>query len=236
MCQRKGDVAYSCGSAENRTIRYADGILTMVYKSDTSVVKPCSNNLPRRTIITFRCDPSAGVGAPTFVEEEHCYYYFNWNTQYVCPSRKPGDCSIISDGNTFDLSILTKSNTSWLAVNGRKEAKGYTYYINVCASLNGDESLLKKYPKCRESAVCEIDPDGNERGIGMYKTAPVKLKESGLSLTYSGGRCPQYTENVTTTIKFVCKSTDLESPPALESRSWDDCSYVFTWHTGMKNR
>lgn len=231
VCQKKksSPEAHSCGSADDRTIRYADDVLTMVYKSGSQ----CSNNIARRTIITFQCDPSAGVGKPTFVEEEHCYYYFNWRTQYVCLSRKPGDCSVISDSKTFDLSILTKFNTSWLAINDRQKAHGYTYYINVCASLKGDKTLLKKYPKCSESAVCEVDPDGNERGIGMYKTAPQPVG-TGLSLTYSGGKCPQYAKNITTIIKFFCKTADLESPPELESRSWDDCSYVFTWGTGMK--
>ena len=233
VCQRKDKTseAHSCGSADDRTIRYADNVLTMVYKSGSH----CSNNIARRTIITFHCDPSAGVGEPTFVEEEHCYYYFNWRTQYVCPSRKPGDCSVVSDGKTFDLSILTKLNTSWLAVNDRKEAHGFTYYINVCASLKDDKSLIKKYPGCSGSAVCEVEPDGKERGIGMYKTAPQLAKSgSGLSLTYTGETCLQYGKNITTIIKFFCKTADLESPPELESKSWDDCSYVFTWSTGMK--
>ena len=60
VCQRKDKTseAHSCGSANDRTIRYADNVLTMVYKSGSH----CSNNIARRTIITFHCDPSAGVG------------------------------------------------------------------------------------------------------------------------------------------------------------------------------
>ena len=225
VCQisRNTSKAYSCGSAEDRTIRYADGILTMVYKGGS----PCSNNIHRRTIITFQCDPAGGLGSPTFVEEQHCYYYFNWKTKHVCPSRKPGACSVISEsGDTYDLSILTKLNTGWLAVGDSKKASGSTFYMNVCGSL---ASL--PYKKCHESAACEVKKDGTALGIGMFKRGPT-IKDKYLSLVYIGDKCGSFEKNITTTIKFVCKNKDLESPPELESNSWDGCDYVFTWATG----
>jgi hypothetical protein len=228
VCQIKTSTsqAYSCGNADDRIVRYADGYLTMVYKGGS----PCKTGIHRKTIITFRCDPAADVGEPTFVEEQHCYYYFEWKTSYVCPSRKAGACSVVSKGgDTYDLSILTKNtNITWLAVNDRKEASGYTYYINVCGSLP-----KMQYQECHESAACEVK-DGKGRGIGMYKTAPTISKSGSLSLVYTGGQCTGFGKMVITTIiKFICKNKDLESPPKLQSRSWDGCNYVFAWATGM---
>ena len=217
--------AVSCGNADYRSVRYADGDLTMIYKSGTA----CSN-INRRTIITFRCDPTIDVGAPKFLLEEHCYYYFEWRTRHVCPSRKPGACSVISNNQTYDLSILTKANTSWLVVNDRKEAAGFTYYINVCGSLAMDTRI--KTQKCRESAACEVHQNGEERGIGVYNATPA-FTSGSLRLVYPGGKCTGFAKNITTVIKFVCKSKDLESPPELESKSWDSCDYVLSWATGM---
>ena len=139
----------SCGSAKDPSIRYADGVLTLVYKGG----KPCSNSIRRRTIITFRCDASVDVGEPTFVEESHCYYYFEWKTRHVCPSRKPGVCSVVSkDGNTYDLSVLTIVDDSpWLALNERSRAVGSIFLINVCAPLP-----KIKYRECEGAAACEV--------------------------------------------------------------------------------
>jgi hypothetical protein len=232
VCQiktKRTSEAYSCGNADDRSVRYADGDLTMVYKGGS----PCKTGIHRRTIITFRCDPAANVGEPTFVIEDHCYYYFEWKTSYVCPSRKAGACSVVSkSGDTYDLSILTKNtNNTWLAVNDRKKASGYTYYINVCGSL-----AKMQYRECHESAACEVK-DGKGHGIGMYKTTPTISKSGSLSLIYTGGKCPGFVKkNITTIIKFICKNKDLESPPELESKSWDGCDYVFAWATGMIER
>lgn len=227
VCQIKKNVAaHSCGNADDRIVRYADGSLTMVYKGG----EPCKNGIRRRTIITFRCDPTVDVGQPKYLEEKYCYYYFEWRTRHVCPSRKPGACSVVSkNGETYDLSILTKVNASWLAVNDRREARGLTYFVNVCGTL---ASL--KYAECRESAACEVR-DGKGRGIGMYKTTPKFSKSGSLSLEYTAGKCAGYNKIITTTIKFICKSKDLESPPELELKSWDGCDYVFSWGTGKHN-
>jgi hypothetical protein len=220
--------AFSCGNAGYRSVRYADKELTMVYKRGT-VCK--SDNIERRTIITFKCDATVDVGNPTFLQEEHCYYYFEWRTRHVCPSRTPGACSVIDSNNkTRDLSILTKTNTSWLVVNNRKNAPGYTYYINVCGTLAKDKRI--KTQQCRESAACEVSPDGKELGIGAFEALPT-FSSGNLRLVYTGGNCEGFAKNITTIIKFVCKSKDLESPPELESKSWDGCDYVFSWATGM---
>ena len=233
VCQisKDGSKAFRCGSADDRSVRYADGDLTMVYKSGSA----CGNTIHRRTIITFRCNPAIDVGEPTFVEEQHCYYYFDWLTRHVCPSRTPGDCSVSrkqgETTETYDLSILTKVNTSWLAINARKGAGGFTYYINVCGSLAKDRRI--KSQECRDSAACEVSKDGKERAIGMYKKTPTFLS-GGLRLVYAGGKCTGFAKDITTIVKFICKSKDLESPPELESKSWDGCDYVFTWATGME--
>ncbi|XP_028411568.1 cation-independent mannose-6-phosphate receptor-like [Dendronephthya gigantea] len=224
VCQiLDGSKSHRCGNAKNPSIRYADGDLTMVYKDG----EVCSTKLPRRTIITFRCDPTVDVGEPTFVGEEHCYYFFQWRTRHVCPSRNPGACSVIS-GNTYDLSILTKTDKAkpWLAVNSRSNAKGYTYYINVCGSVGG-------HPECQKSGACEVKDDGKVRAIGMYNSSivPTISKSEGLTLVYTGPSCEGFNRIVTTKIKFRCKTKDLESPPELESRSWDGCDYIFTWDT-----
>ena len=225
-----GSKAFSCGNADKRRIRYADGDLTLVYQGGTV----CSGQIHRRTIITFRCDPTVDAGNPTYVEEQHCYYYFEWKTRHVCPSRNPGACSVVSsEGNTYDLSILTKSNKTkpWLAVNSRSNAKGYTYYINVCESVG-------KYPECRESGACEVKDDGTVRAIGLYNSSdiPTLSKSNDLSLLYTGPKCEGFSKDRTTKIKFRCKTKDLESPPELESRSWDGCDYIFTWDTGADVR
>ena len=214
----------SCGDARSRKIRYADKKLTLIYRNG----KRCHNGISRTTIINFLCDPTVEIGKPTFVEEQHCHYFFDWTTRHVCPSRKPGTCSVIDNKKklTFDLSVLTKTGKNyWIALNNLKTATGRTYYINVCGEVS-----MPQYKECRGSAVCEVY-QGKGRGIGEYSSLPTVLSSNSLKLEYIGGKC-ENGKNITTIIEFVCKQKNMESPPELESRSWNGCGYRFTWNTG----
>ena len=227
VCQinKKGLKNKSCGDANHRTIRYADRKLTLIYKNGDT----CSNGVKRRTIINFRCDPTVDVGTPTFVDEEHCHYFFDWKTRHVCESRKPGTCSttILVNKRTvsYDLSVLTKTGTNWIALNSLEEAAGYMYYINVCGAVS------TQYKACDGAAVCEVHR-GKACSLGVYDSPPTRLPSGNLQLNYTRGECSDRDCRISTIIKFICKPKNLESPPELEWKSWDGCEYVFTWSTG----
>lgn len=43
----------------------------------------------RQTEIDFICNPKAGVGQPTFINENPTHHYiFQWETKYACPVKK----------------------------------------------------------------------------------------------------------------------------------------------------
>jgi len=62
----------------------------------------------RQFEIDLSCDPSAGIGAPTFtVESPPLHYNFEWKTQHACPTKGgSGGKSGLSGGSVFLIILL----------------------------------------------------------------------------------------------------------------------------------
>jgi len=61
----------------------------------------------RKMEIDFTCDPTAGVGAPTWVNENPALHYnFEWKSQYACPLGGTGKGGKLSGGSIFLILVL----------------------------------------------------------------------------------------------------------------------------------
>ncbi|XP_028412187.1 cation-independent mannose-6-phosphate receptor-like isoform X2 [Dendronephthya gigantea] len=240
VCQiTNGSKSHSCGNANYPSIRYADGDLTMVYKDG----EVCSTKLLRRTIITFRCDPTVDVGEPTFVGEEHCYYFFQWKTRHVCPSRNSGDgcdysftgdtaaaCSwqvvngegcFLEDsvtGNVYDLSPLGKGTSSGKTYFTAKHSDT-TYNIQICGKT---ASAFEFCANRATTGICQKTKDivkiiGGGQGNLYYNDGVLKM------VFKNGDKCKSY-------ITLFCnESAGTGSPVFVEEKK--SCVYYFVWYT-----
>ncbi|EDO46654.1 predicted protein [Nematostella vectensis] len=219
----------SLGVYYKQELRYADGELTLTYKSG----KTCHSGFKRETVITFKCNPSIDKGRPVFSNELYCLYLFEWETKYACaPSRRTGSgCRVENDnGVRFDLSELVRvDQPNWLAIDGESGSSGKQFYINVCGKLSKDNRTSGCKPG---SSACMILKDG-AHNLGTYSDPPVLNPDNSVKLVYKeGDECVNGIKR-TTTITFVCHPGDLTSPPVLVGHSQDNCQFTFIWKTAV---
>ncbi|XP_061785459.1 cation-independent mannose-6-phosphate receptor [Nerophis lumbriciformis] len=236
-CQVKktGNVKKVAGRYQNQTLRYSDGDLTLIYPEGTK----CSTGFQRVTIINFECNRNAtnsGIGAPVFVGETDCTYYFNWQTAHACVKEKEDLLCRVTDGSKhYDLSPLTKYpgsdlNVNWEAVDAESpEDNLKRFYLNVCHKVIQAGGAAG----CPENAaICAVDKDNKVISLGSFLSSPQKTeKGDDIRLVYTDGDLCSKTTKIQTILTLKCKPGDLKSAPVLRSVSSDHCVYELEWYT-----
>ncbi|XP_077442699.1 cation-independent mannose-6-phosphate receptor isoform X2 [Stigmatopora argus] len=236
-CQVKktGDVKKVAGRYQNQTLRYSDGDLTLIYPNGAK----CSTGFQRMTIINFDCNRNAsngGVGAPVFIGETDCTYYFDWETAYACVKEKEDLlCRVTDGGKHYDLSPLTRFpgselNKNWEALDAEStDSDLKRFYLNVCHKVVQAEGA----EGCPENAaICALDKNEKLISLGSFLSSPQKTeKGNDLRLVYTDGDFCSKTTRIQTILTLKCKPGDLESPPVLRSVSSDRCVYELEWYT-----
>ncbi|XP_054616857.1 cation-independent mannose-6-phosphate receptor [Dunckerocampus dactyliophorus] len=236
-CQVKktSDIKKVAGRYQNQTLRYSDGDLTLIYPDGAM----CSTGFQRMTIISFECNRNAtngGVGAPVFVGETDCTYYFDWQTAHACVKEKEDLLCRVTDGRKhYDLSPLTRYpesglNLNWEVVNAESpELDSKRFYLNVCHKVIQEGGAAG----CPENAAfCAVDKDQKVISLGSFLSSPQKTeKGNDIRLVYTDGDLCSKTTKIQTILTLKCKPGNLESAPVLRSISSDRCVYELEWYT-----
>ncbi|XP_045356158.1 cation-independent mannose-6-phosphate receptor [Leopardus geoffroyi] len=201
-------------------LTYENGLLKMNYTGGDT----CHKVYQRSTTIFFYCD--RGTQRPVFLREtSDCSYVFEWRTQYACAPFDVTECSFKDGaGNTFDLSSLARYSDNWEAVT-RTGATEH-YLINVCKSLSPQAGSEPCPP---EAAVCLLG-SSKPVNLGRVRDGP-QWKDGSTILKYvDGDSCPDQIRKKSTTIRFTCSESQVNSRPMFIS-AVEDCEYTFSWPT-----
>ncbi|XP_022416368.1 cation-independent mannose-6-phosphate receptor [Delphinapterus leucas] len=201
-------------------LTYENGVLKMNYTGGDT----CHKVYQRSTTVIFYCDRS--TQAPVFLQEtSDCSYLFEWHTQYACPPFDLTECSFKDGaGNTFDLSSLSRYSDNWEAVT-RTGATEH-YLINVCKSLAPQAGSEPCPP---EAAVCLL---GGSKPVNLGRVRDGPQGSEGMTLLryVDGDPCPDQIRKKSTTIRFSCSESQVNSRPMFLS-AVEDCEYTFSWPT-----
>uniref|UniRef100_A0A3Q2EC35 Insulin-like growth factor 2 receptor n=1 Tax=Cyprinodon variegatus TaxID=28743 RepID=A0A3Q2EC35_CYPVA len=220
--------AWSLGKA-NSHLSYYDGLIQLTYVNGSQYNN--AKHTLRSTLISFLCDPEAGLGSPEFQVEDNYTYNFRWYTSYACPQR-PHEC-LVTDPITldqYDLSSLSRSTSSknWLAMDLTDTANIKKYYINVCQPI-------VPVPGCdRDASVCQMKYI-NEKvvsvsNMGKSKRGPIIEGRDRLLLEFTDGSvCMSEGQKLTytTIIHLVCSRGAMG--PRFELNQ--NCTAIFVWET-----
>ncbi|XP_024912478.1 cation-independent mannose-6-phosphate receptor isoform X2 [Cynoglossus semilaevis] len=227
--------SWNLGEA-NSHLSYYDGLIQLSYTNGTAY-----NNLAhtqRSTLISFLCDPQAGVGAPEFQDEDKYTYNFRWYTSYACPER-PHEC-LVTDPVTleqYDLSSLTRSATSsnWPSMDMSDTENQRKYYINVCRPINPVPGCDRHASVCQMKYITEqgvVKETVSVSNMGVSKRAPVIEAHNRLLLEFTDGSiCTSEGVKLTytTRIHLVCSRGTVSSGPRF--LLYQNCSANFMWET-----
>ncbi|KAL4699646.1 hypothetical protein H8957_000590 [Semnopithecus entellus] len=201
-------------------LTYENGLLKMNFTGGDT----CHKVYQRSTAIFFYCDRS--TQQPVFLKEtSDCSYLFEWRTQYACPPFDLTECSFKDGtGNSFDLSSLSRYSDNWEAITGTGDPEHYL--INVCKSLaphGGTE------PCPPEAAACLLG-GSKPVNLGRVRDGP-QWRDGVIVLRYvDGDLCPDGIRKKSTTIRFTCSESQVNSRPMFIS-AVEDCEYTFAWPT-----
>uniref|UniRef100_A0A8C8S5J2 Insulin like growth factor 2 receptor n=1 Tax=Pelusios castaneus TaxID=367368 RepID=A0A8C8S5J2_9SAUR len=201
-------------------LTYENGLIKINYTSGET----CHKIYERSTAIFFYCDHD--TLEPVFLKETpDCTYLFEWHTQYACPPFQSIECSYKdNEGNSFDLSPLTRHRENWEAI--PMSGSTQKYYINVCKSL----VPLAVTGSCPSNAsACLVD---GSKYISLGEVADGPRWENGISvLKYINGElCPDKIRRRTTILRLKCDKNRVESKPILVT-AIEECEYTFLWST-----
>lgn len=189
-------------------------------------------NVPRHTVVLFKCDRSAGLGIPKFVEEdEKCGYTFEWLTSAACavadttPTQPtPTTCEYIDTGRglRYDLTALAKPRGGWMVYPG----DGYKYAINVCEPVQGIAACGTTAGACQ----LKVNDANFGKNLGLPASAPEIFKGTLMLRYQNGDACHDGAYQRSTTIVFECdEDGGLGSPQFMQET--DECEYQFVWET-----
>ncbi len=154
------------------------GVVTMRYNSGSLCRAGLPTQSSRDTLVVFECDMNAGNGMLEFVDEtDDCTYVFRLRTKWVCSAELPDEpCQIDTPNGLVNLGVLSKW-ANWVAVSNE-----YSYYINVCASLQPMPGL----PMCNGSSACQAKPSDGRFGksLGTLISPPMLAEDGDITLTY----------------------------------------------------
>ncbi|XP_054826091.1 cation-independent mannose-6-phosphate receptor [Eublepharis macularius] len=229
----KTDVVSSCQIKKQKTsLTKIAGLYTTKLTYENRLIKinytggeTCHKIYQRSTAIFFYCDPHEGL-EPVFLKEtEDCTYMFEWHTPFACPPYKSIDCSYKdSDGNSYDLSSLTRYKENWEVISDAGSSQ--KYYINICKSLVPYPSAGFCPP---DTAVCLKN---GSQYVNLGEVAEGLQMEKGiLVLKYiNGEKCPDQIRKKSTIIRLLCDEDRIDSKPELITEI-EECEYTFLWRT-----
>ncbi|KAL3881276.1 hypothetical protein ACJMK2_027732 [Sinanodonta woodiana] len=187
---------------------------------------PCPEMPNENLTAAFNLKCGQTLGSPQYLNYLACVEYFEWWSNLFCPKSDPlpkeVPCSLIHDGDEYDLSPLIKSEGGYLvdSVDDRE------VYINVCRDITADNDTST----CSKgSGSCRVI---NDKGTDMGQP------NERLKMTTDGRLQLHYTTNATvdgctdkpsTTIFFVCPKRGGSKDPILISDF--NCQYIVEWHT-----
>uniref|UniRef100_A0A3Q1JC88 Uncharacterized protein n=1 Tax=Anabas testudineus TaxID=64144 RepID=A0A3Q1JC88_ANATE len=227
--------AWSLGEANSR-LSYYDGLIQLTYSNGSKYNN--KEHTGRSTLISFLCDPEAGVGKPEFQLEDQYTYNFHWYTSYACPER-PHECLVTNPDTLeqYDLSSLSRATSSrnWQVMDLSDSANRKMYYINVCRPINPVTGCDHQASVCQMKYI-------NEKGspkevvsvsnMGVSKRGPIIEGRDRLLLEFADGSvCMSDGQKLsyTTHIHLVCSRGTLSSSP--QFLRMENCTAIFMWNT-----
>ncbi|XP_043858247.1 cation-independent mannose-6-phosphate receptor isoform X1 [Dromiciops gliroides] len=202
-------------------LTYENGLIKINYTGGDT----CHKIYQRSTTIFFYCDRV--TQKPVFLKETlDCSYLFEWRTQYACPPFESIECSFRDhEGNSFDLSSLSRYNDNWEAIT--RTGATERYFINVCKSLAPQPGIGSCPP---DAAVCLVE-NSKYTTLGRVSDGPKWSSEGTSILKYlNGDLCPDKIRRKMTTIFLTCSVSHVDSKPMFIS-AVEDCEYTFSWQT-----
>ena len=245
VVQRENNVCRSLGTG-NGYLRYADGSLTLTFHNGDS----CHSNFRRTSEITFLCPDdldadtrSSRNNTVKFLEEEDCFYLFEWVTDAACGTKDSGVASCqfeVSNLGLYDFAPLVGTqDTTWV---GLSSDESYPcFLVSPCGKLSVSDArfssstdyctansgtVLKAPKECDGASVCAIMADG-VIAIGLFdlsKLSNIKAIDKNV-ISVSGTY-----HNNTAIIHYLCKPGDLASAPVFVGVI-EQTIFEFHWRT-----
>ena len=240
--QKDGQVCRSLGTGSG-FLRYADETLTLTYRNGDS----CHSNFHRATQITFLCpDDIDGVSknnSVRFMEEEDCFYVFEWVTDAACGAKDSGvaNCQFeIPKMGLYDYAPLVGTqDASWVGISSDDSYKcflvspcgklgvseaSYSSSVDYCKTRTG--AVVKAPKECDGASVCAIMTD-HVIAAGFFdlsQSSSIHAVDKNV-VSVSG----KY-KNYTAVIHYVCKPGDLTTAPIFIGVI-DQTIFEFHWKT-----
>ncbi|KFM80407.1 Cation-independent mannose-6-phosphate receptor, partial [Stegodyphus mimosarum] len=178
------------------------GHIAAVYTNGSTCLK--NSNFQNHARIIFLCDNEIGMGKPVLMEDDECYFIFEWRTSFVCPVKLISHTKFTFSNNTdnrrnvyFNLFSLQKTGTKlyYEMTDGNS-----SYFLNVCATLE-----ISHLANCKDSTVFKVEGN-NVHNYGVAVSRKITFDGQRLKLTfYDGDPCPSHSEtNLTSEVLFVC--------------------------------
>ncbi|XP_024119822.2 cation-independent mannose-6-phosphate receptor [Oryzias melastigma] len=228
-----GNSSWSLGGASSR-LSYYDGLIQLSYRNGSQYND--AQHTRRSTLISFLCDPEAGLGNPQFQVEDNYTYNFLWYTSLACPERAH-QCLVTDPGtlDQYDLSSLSRSSRNWMAMDLSDPQSRKSYYINICRALvpvvgcDRDASVCEMTYETQQGSPKEVVSVSN---MGVSKRGPVIEGRDRLLLEFTdGSACTSdgLKMSFTSRIHLICSRGTLSMPPRFESNQ--NCTTTFIWET-----
>ncbi|XP_020283020.1 cation-independent mannose-6-phosphate receptor [Pseudomyrmex gracilis] len=210
----------------------------------------CTFERNSRVVISIMCDYSAGIGQPKLVtprKGEICDVFMVWRTSLICGPRKQVNCTVVENGQLYDLSPLTRFSENYV-IHVRPDITSPLIELNVCHSV-----IPRQGSTCFRSGACmtrgseehtnldlgEVEDgpffgDGRNLIVGYPRFMSVLKNGHNLMIEYpNGALCTQRnitTPHVKTTIIFICNLEATETIPQYVGGK-ESCHYKIIWTT-----
>jgi len=137
------------------------------------------NGTQRKAQIMFICDPSAGQGKPSILDEansdvDFCFYMFEWPTSLVCPKNAKGSSRGMSVFNLLLVEFVVIVIVYFVIGVGYKRyvvgARGYEQIPNLAFWKSCKEGMVATVEKCK---------GGSNSGIGGVRSDIITTPSTG---------------------------------------------------------
>ncbi|KPM03088.1 cation-independent mannose-6-phosphate receptor-like protein [Sarcoptes scabiei] len=237
ICQREvhgENRNFSLGLFSDKLV-YWNSILNLSFSNGDRYNDP--KQTPRRSQITFVCDPLAGKGHPEYVGEVDRSYSFIWHTSLACSGKVPKKthCVFENDTHIIDLSPLSLERGNHFVFD---EDDNAVIYINFCRSLNRirDNQLRNCSPNSASCILKNNDPS-QSINLGEPSQIPFTGYDGNVHLIYNNGdQCPHNKAlNWTTDLKLHCDRESGEDVRIMIVKPdfRHQCTYEFIVHTPL---
>lgn len=238
VCQleRAGGTAaqsWSLGEADAH-LSYYNGLIQLTYSNGSQYNN--EQHTLRSTLISFLCNPEAGIGQPEFQVEDKYTYNFHWYTSYACPER-PHAC-MVTDPITldqYDLSSLSRTGSNWMVMDLSDTISLKKYHINICRPLNPVAGCDRHASVCQTQYIVEQSTPKevvSVSNMGESKRGPIIESRDHLLLEFTDGSAclsDGLQLTYTTHIHLVCSRGSGSLHP--QFLMFKNCTATFRWET-----